>query len=190
MMATFKLGFEGRERRPLSGVRDWREGGTQRRVWVTCWGVLCGGRVAGRAQPQVEALWGCRGRQRGPSGGRVPSPSSTAPRPEPGHLSEAGQVRAAFLPCGLAFPAYGLRIVASPDSSFLGIVRIPCMENTGKDLLSSWPRWGKGDIGTSRGWGLLRVQRSAGSGTVSVCGCPRPTLGSFGPFSCSPASEG
>lgn len=28
----------------------------QRRVWVTCWGVLCGGRVAGRAQPQVEAL--------------------------------------------------------------------------------------------------------------------------------------
>lgn len=28
MMAMFTLGLEGRERRPLSGERDWREGGT------------------------------------------------------------------------------------------------------------------------------------------------------------------
>lgn len=172
-----------------------------------CWGRETGGKVGRRGEsgslaggvPGAELQGGSKPRLKhcGPAGagrGAHPvggcRPSSAAPRPEPGHLPEAGQGRAAFLPCGLASPAYGLRIVASLDSSFMGIVRIPCVENTGKDVLSSWPRWGKGDMGISRGWGLLRVQRSAGSGTVLGCGCPRPTLGSFCPFSCSPASEG
>lgn len=122
----------------------------QRRVWVTCWGVFVGVELQGGLNPRLKHYEAAGAGQRGPSGGRVPSPSSTAPRSEPGHLSEAGEVRAAFLPCGLGSPACGLRIVASPYS-FRVSVRIPCMENTGKGLLSSWPRWGRGGHGDPQG---------------------------------------
>lgn len=175
-----------KQRLPEGGSSGWP--GTCRRgeSGSLAEGCCVGAELQGGLNPRLKHYETAGAGQRGPSGARVPSPS-TALGPEPKHLSEAGQVRAAFLPCGLASPACGLRIVASPDSSFQGIVRVPCMESTGKDLLSSWPRWGMGDMGTSRGWGLLRGQRSAGSGTISGCSCPRDQR--LGCFVASPAHQ-
>lgn len=154
-------------------------------------GCVVGVELQGGLNPRLKHYEAAGAGQRGPSGGRVPSPSSAAPRSEPGHLSEAGEVRAAFLPRGLGSPACGLRIVASPYSSFLGSVRIPCMENMGKGLLSSWPRWGRGDMGTPRGWGAVECPEISGVwDNLAVQLPPRPALGSLCLFSCSPASEG
>lgn len=123
-MAMFTLGLEAGERRPLSREET---GGKVGRIQETAqteaargwefrlaWdlprrgesGSFAGGYCVGaelqEAQPQVEAL-----RLQGQGRGahlvpRVPSPS-TAPGPEPTHLSEAGQVRAA-LPPPVALP--------------------------------------------------------------------------------------
>lgn len=139
-----------RQKLPEGGSSSWpgtcRRGGSGSLAGVCCVGV----ELQGGLNPRLKHYEAAGAGQRGPSGGRVPSPSSTAPRSEPGHLSEAGEVRAAFLPCGLGSPACGLRIVASPYS-FRVSVRIPCMENTGKGLLSSWPRWGRGGHGDPQG---------------------------------------
>ena len=180
-------GRQLRQRLPEGGRCGWpgtcRRGGSGPLAGVCCVGVeLQGGLI-----PRLKHYEAAGAGQRGPSGGRVPSPSSTAPRSGPGHLSEAGEVRAAFLSRGLGSPACGLRIVASPYSSFLGSVRIPCMENTGKGLLSSWPRWGRGNMGTPGAGGLLRVQRSAGCGTILRCSCHQDQR--LGCFASSPTHQ-